>query len=364
MSGAGRQTLLLSIQLRNRGHKITILAPAGALQKKSNQNKIEFMAVRMRSYLDREADHKIRAILCKLQPDIVHCHGMRGGWMGRLASRKLNKIAVIYTEYYLTNETMIKNLVWRKFILKGLGYFNKFTDVTITSSNAIKKFLINHKLSQFHKTFVIPELIERKYITASCFRKPQGIPLIIGTVGSFTHNKGYVFLLDSLRELQKMKINADWRCQIVGAGQLEKPIKKIIKKYKLSRAISLLGRAEDLMGAMRHFTCYVQSSISEPFGSITARAMALGIPPVVSQRGGLVDLVNSGTSGIVVPYGRPIIMAQALKEILENEKVRNEMARSAKQHAKTFFDPRIVTSRIEQTYERALRIRKFKNPQN
>lgn len=361
MSGAGRQTLLLSAQLKNRGHKINVIAPSGALQKKCQRYRIKFHRIKMRSYLNRKADHRIRELIMKIKPDIVHCHGLRGGWLGRLAVRKLPNFTVVYTEYHLTSETSIKNLVWREFIMRGMRFFTKFTDVTIAPSNAIKNFLIKNKLAKNHNIFIIPELIEGKYIRSYTFKKPQGVPQIIGTIGSLTPHKGYIFLLESLQALHKMEIGDSWRCQIVGTGPLERLLKKRIRKMHLSKYVNLLGKSENLIETMRHFSCYVQSSISEPYGSITSRALALGIPVVVTRKGGLPDIVQNGVNGMVVPYGKQIIMAQAVKEILENEKKRNEMGFAAKQYAKNVLSPKLITDRIEQIYDKALKIRKFKN---
>jgi glycosyltransferase involved in cell wall biosynthesis len=58
----------------------------------------------------------------------------------------------------------------------------------------------------------------------------------------------------------------------------------------------------------------------EPFGIVPLEAMACGVPVVVAQVGGLVDSVVDGVTGVHVPPRSPIALAQALRELLADEK--------------------------------------------
>jgi glycosyltransferase involved in cell wall biosynthesis len=58
----------------------------------------------------------------------------------------------------------------------------------------------------------------------------------------------------------------------------------------------------------------------EPFGIVPLEAMACGVPVVVAQVGGLVDSVVDGVTGIHVPPRSPIALAQAIRELLKDDK--------------------------------------------
>lgn len=58
----------------------------------------------------------------------------------------------------------------------------------------------------------------------------------------------------------------------------------------------------------------------EPFGIVPLEAMACGIPVVVAQVGGLVDSVVDGVTGVHVPPRSPIALAQAIRDLLADEK--------------------------------------------
>jgi glycosyltransferase involved in cell wall biosynthesis len=71
----------------------------------------------------------------------------------------------------------------------------------------------------------------------------------------------------------------------------------------------------------------------EPFGIVPLEAMACGVPVVAAQVGGLVDSVVHDVTGIHVPPRSPIALAQALRELLANEKRCIELALAATRRA-------------------------------
>ena len=71
----------------------------------------------------------------------------------------------------------------------------------------------------------------------------------------------------------------------------------------------------------------------EPFGIVPLEAMACGVPVVVAQVGGLVDSVVNGVTGIHVPPRSPIALANALRDLLKNEKRCIELALAATRRA-------------------------------
>jgi D-inositol-3-phosphate glycosyltransferase len=64
----------------------------------------------------------------------------------------------------------------------------------------------------------------------------------------------------------------------------------------------------------------------EPFGIVPLEAMACGVPVVVAQVGGLVDSVVDGVTGIHVPPRAPVALAEALRNLLKDEKRCIELA--------------------------------------
>lgn len=88
------------------------------------------------------------------------------------------------------------------------------------------------------------------------------------------------------------------------------------------------GRVEraDVPPLLRSADAVVCYPWYEPFGIVPLEAMACGVPVVVAQVGGLVDSVVNGLTGIHVPPRSPIALADALRALLADEKLRNRLA--------------------------------------
>ncbi len=90
------------------------------------------------------------------------------------------------------------------------------------------------------------------------------------------------------------------------------------------------GWREDAPGLMRHLDVLVLPSHSEPFGTVLAEAMAVGTPVVATAVDGLVEVVEDGVSGRLVPPRDPRALAAAVLEVLAH---RAEMSVAARQRA-------------------------------
>ena len=75
---------------------------------------------------------------------------------------------------------------------------------------------------------------------------------------------------------------------------------------------------------------FVMSSISEGFPMAPAEAMALGIPVIATNVGGIPELIEDGNSGILIPPKNAILLAKAIEEILTNEELRKYIAENGK----------------------------------
>jgi len=91
--------------------------------------------------------------------------------------------------------------------------------------------------------------------------------------------------------------------------------------------VSFRGRVErrDVPALLRSADAVVCYPWYEPFGIVPLEAMACGVPVVVSQVGGLVDSVVDGVTGVHVPPHSPIALAEAIRNVLSDERKRVQL---------------------------------------
>jgi len=85
----------------------------------------------------------------------------------------------------------------------------------------------------------------------------------------------------------------------------------------------------------------------ESFGLVALEAMACGTPVVASETGGLVFLVRDGETGFHVPTGDPEALADRLRQLLQDEILRQRLGQQAAEYAKRYDWPLIADQIID-----------------
>lgn len=140
------------------------------------------------------------------------------------------------------------------------------------------------------------------------------------SVGSLVPRKGFDVLIQALAPLTAL----DWRLTIVGDDTRDlattEYIKKLIQLHQLQDRIDCTG-AVDQETLLDHFASadiFVLASLYEGYGMAFAEALAAGIPIIGTTGGAIPDTVPR-TAGILVEPGNITAFSQALKQILTDD---------------------------------------------
>jgi len=146
------------------------------------------------------------------------------------------------------------------------------------------------------------------------------------------------------------------RLAIAGRGVLQPAIEEHIKKLKLDEFVTLCGYLEGqvLRSFYRASDLHVCPSHYEPFGLVALEAMAAGAPVIVSDTGGLKDIVSTPKIGRRVQTRDPHAFAHAMYELLSNPSLRAGIARAGRAHARTHFSWNRLARRAIEVFDRAL----------
>ena len=124
---------------------------------------------------------------------------------------------------------------------------------------------------------------------------------------------------------------------IAGQGPEEAALKKLTQDLRLSAHVhfkSTTNQTQDLLCA---FDVFVMPSLMEGLGLSVIEAQACGIPVVASRVGGLVDLIEDGQSGYLVPINDPAALANRIIEVLRNPRLSKIMAQQARLNIEKHF---------------------------
>jgi glycosyltransferase involved in cell wall biosynthesis len=97
----------------------------------------------------------------------------------------------------------------------------------------------------------------------------------------------------------------------------------------------------------------VVPSRREGYGMVAREAMAHARPVVATAVGGLVDAVEDGVTGVLVPPGDVAALRTALERLLEDAELRRSLGESAREHAVRTGSPAAIAERLVEAYRSA-----------
>jgi glycosyltransferase involved in cell wall biosynthesis len=162
------------------------------------------------------------------------------------------------------------------------------------------------------------------------FRRRFALPgeRIVLFVGRLVYEKGVHVLVNAIPKVLE-KVNA--KTVIVGNGYMKEQISGIVKGLGIDQKVMFTGFVDDET-LRRLQTCAdvsVVPSLFEPFGIVALEAMAAKSPVVVSDTGGLAEIVDHDVDGIKVYPNNPDSLAWGITRVLTDERNANRLRSNA-----------------------------------
>ena len=162
-------------------------------------------------------------------------------------------------------------------------------------------------------------------------RRPDGIPLIL-YVGQLLRGKGVGLLLEAARWLR-----TPCRLRLVGRGNALPQLQQLAAGVPSRCQVEFVDFTAELAPHYAAATVAVFPSCwPEPFGMAGPEAMAHGLPVVACRVGGVPEWLQDGRNGLLVPPGRPRLLAAALDRLLEDPALAGQLGRQAGEEMRRF----------------------------
>ena len=138
-------------------------------------------------------------------------------------------------------------------------------------------------------------------------------------VGRLTHIKGVDILADSFRILKKENSHLNFKCNIIGDGELMPLLVNELRKNELESSVFLLGKIMDEKKFSEYFSsadCIIIPSRSESIPIVLSEAIQFGKPVIVSNAGDMEFLVKKYNLGLVAEKEDSASLAGAIKKFI------------------------------------------------
>lgn len=165
-------------------------------------------------------------------------------------------------------------------------------------------------------------------------------PFVIGTVKTLAYKYGIDVLIKAFALARHTLAQTDaniakrLRLRIVGGGPDEAALNALAVQQQISDAVVFAGNVShaQVPDELRQLDIYAALSREESFGVAAIEAGAIGLPVVVSDAGGLPEVVVQGQTGLVVTKDNSQAAADALIKLILSPDLRQQLGSAGRAH--------------------------------
>ena len=181
------------------------------------------------------------------------------------------------------------------------------------------------------KIRVIHSSIKDELLNMNSDLYKEGSKLEIISIGRFHWKKGYHYALDTMRILDER--NVDFIYTIIAQGKIPEEITFLINEYKLSEKVKIIQgmKHNELITKLQNSHLLILPSVEEGIANVVLEAMAIGVPVLTTDCGGMAEVVEDKVNGYIVAVRNPELLAERIMSFINTE---NEFKKSLTKRAK------------------------------
>lgn len=174
-------------------------------------------------------------------------------------------------------------------------------------------------------------------------------------VGRLVYEKGVHVFVNAIPKVLE-KVNAKFI--IVGNGYMKEQLSNIVKNMGFAHKVMFTGFVDDdtLRRLQKCADVSAVPSLFEPFGIVALEAMAAKSPVVVSDTGGLSEIVDHDVTGVKVYPENPDSLAWGITKVLLNDAYANLIRNNAYKKIQEKYDWNKIAQQTEAVYETILNV--------
>ena len=354
--GAQRSLLGLLRGLRRRGHEVQLVLPeSGDLSGAAEDEEIPVRVICypypstrplraihfLRCY--PRAARKIRKLVEDSAPDIVHFN--TAACFAPAAALKKAKIARLW---HIREAAPLRRVLSK--------YIRRWSNAIIFNCSHIAE--VYPSLKDLASSAVVHNGLDIQRPSAdeiNAVRNEFGWTesnVVVTFAGQLRPHKDPLAVVEAIAIARRQ--NVALRACISGEGPLLSQLKRAVERLKIEEYVSLPGFRSDSLAILAASDIVVCPSLVEPFPRVALEAMALGLPVIATEVGGIPEMVADGETGLLFPAGDREAFADALCTLGKDKEKRKELGLAGSVRHRTFFSEDSYAIGVEQVINKLL----------
>ncbi|MBK8176691.1 MAG: glycosyltransferase [Rhodospirillales bacterium] len=294
--------------------------------------------------------------------DIVHAHSSKAGVLARLATLGTQSTNV-YTPHAMRTMDPTLHPAFREFYrLIEVGLARAHCDVIIAVSEDERRHIIAQGVSASKVSTVVNGIPAVHGIDRLAVRSSLGIAaeeLCVGFIGRLVPQKAPERFVAVMERIVGRLPNA--RGIVVGTGPLREQVHDLARRAGVyERLVWVTDRQGPTV--LPAFDVLLMPSLYEGMPYVLLEALAVGVPVVATDVGGVAEAIESGETGFIVPQDELDALVDAVECLLSDSERRHKMGVESLRKSGEMSIERMVDQTL-QVYSNALRNRCLRDAQ-
>ncbi len=296
--------------------------------------------------------------LWTIDADIIHAHSyyVSTSLVAALASKERGIPLVLTANDATTglNSSALERFLARTYDYTAGAFLGSTARRIVAVSEANRQDMISAGLPG-EKNETIPNAIDLSSFGRSRKTKREDEGPRILYVGRLSRDKGVQHLLRAAPKV--LNVFPATKLVIVGQDYGYRPtLERLAQNLGISGSVSFAGRApnEDLPAIYQSSDLFVLPSELEAFGIALIEAMAMGVPVIASDHGGMRCVIENGKTGALFEPGNSDHLASVIIELLSNDEFRDVLTENALNNVIQEYAVETVVDQLETLYRAIL----------
>ncbi len=366
VGGAQLNTLISTRDIDAMGCPSTILTgperpPEGDLYRLADEWGLRVLTARhltrnIAPVRDLLAFFEIRREITRGGYDVVHTHGSKARFLGRLAAATCHGVKIVQTAHgWPFYDSMNPFLQWLYVTLEKIGFGLAHANIAVSPMDRDKA--MRHGIGRYDDYRIIRSGVELEGFRAlrgsrSRSRRLLDIPEdreVVGSVMRFCPEKAPDLFVKVAERVLAERPGVLFL--LVGDGPLWRQTRHLIRARGLKEDIVLLGSRDDVRDILPAFDLFLITSRTEGLPRALLETLAAGVPVVATDVGGIPELVGGGRNGILCPEGDVRCLTGGVLRLLAEPERRPALTVGADEDLEPFSARRMV-EQLHELYDR------------
>lgn len=329
--GGAQQVLWLIDGLTRNGiDSVLVCSRGSAISQFASEQGVRTIAIPCAGDLDLRFGWRLKGIIEKERPHLVHCHSRRGAdLLGGRAARRVGVPALVSRRVDNHEAARLAQLRYRPY-RKIIAISATIAEVLRADGVDSDRIIVIRSAVDAARFASLPDRERLQEVAGDVAGKR-----FVFCVAQLIERKGHRFLLEAMAQLAPRY--PQLQLILFGRGPEEAALRAQARQLGLEEQITFAGFRNDLDRYLGCAELLVHPATEEGLGVAALKAAAASVPVVAFAAGGLREAVADGETGLLVRSGDVKALAAAIAKLLDDPELARQFGERGRRRMQTDF---------------------------